>query len=74
VTVDLDAALTVVLQVAWAHIRDLEKLMHRLFPITRSLPSLSAWSGASTPRVNLLLKKRISPKPAMCTTRAPANE
>jgi len=30
VTPDLDAALTVVLQVAWTHIRDLEKLMHRL--------------------------------------------
>ena len=30
VTADLDAALTVVLQVAWTHIRDLEKLMHRL--------------------------------------------
>jgi transposase len=27
---DLDAALTTVLQIAWAHIRDLEKLMHRL--------------------------------------------
>ena len=30
VTPDLDAALTVVLQVAWTHIRDLEKLMRRL--------------------------------------------
>jgi len=30
VTPDLDAALTTVLQIAWAHIRDLEKLMHRL--------------------------------------------
>ena len=30
VTADLDAALTVVLQIGWAHIRDLEKLMHRL--------------------------------------------
>ena len=30
VTPDLDAALTVVLQVAWTHLRDLEKLMHRL--------------------------------------------
>lgn len=30
VTPDLDAALTVVLQIAWAHIRDLEKLMRRL--------------------------------------------
>jgi transposase len=27
---ELDAALTVVLRVAWTHIRDLEKLMHRL--------------------------------------------
>jgi transposase len=30
VTPDLDAALTTVLQIAWAHIRDLEKLMRRL--------------------------------------------
>jgi transposase len=30
VTPDLDAALPVVLQVAWTHIRDLEKLMRRL--------------------------------------------
>jgi transposase len=30
VTPDLDAALTSVLQIAWAHIRDLEKLMRRL--------------------------------------------
>ena len=30
VTPDLDVALTVVLQVAWTHIRDLEKLMRRL--------------------------------------------
>lgn len=30
VTADLDAALTSVLQIAWTHIRDLEKLMHRL--------------------------------------------
>lgn len=30
VTADLDAALTSVLQVAWMHIRDLEKLMRRL--------------------------------------------
>jgi transposase len=30
VTPELDDALTVVLQIAWAHIRDLEKLMHRL--------------------------------------------
>lgn len=30
VTADLDAALTVVLQIAWTHIRDLEKLMRRL--------------------------------------------
>lgn len=30
VTSELDAALTVVLQIAWAHIRDLEKLMRRL--------------------------------------------
>jgi len=30
VTANLDAALTSVLQIAWTHIRDLEKLMHRL--------------------------------------------
>jgi transposase len=30
VTADLDAALTSVLQIAWTHIRDLERLMHRL--------------------------------------------
>ena len=30
VTPDLDAALTVVLQVAWTHLRDLEKLLRRL--------------------------------------------